>query len=218
MCSEESCFLCRDNIFELHKCIGLPYNSAIVYEDENIFITPDISPICYGHFLIISQQHINSFGNAGDNVFTSIKNGVKFLTHKVYKTDRIMLLEHGAVLPHTAGACIDHAHIHVIPLLSELETEIDDFIHRSCSVLSDKVEADRFALQQFANNNQPYLFYATSRGAWAYPVQRLPNQFLRLAVANYTCSEYNWKLSYKSEKSKSLYLQTLEMAEHADLG
>ena len=212
MYSDESCFLCPDNIFELHQKIGLPYNNAIVFQDKNVFVTPDISPICRGHFLIISKEHINSFGNATDAVFDSIRTAVKFLKAKVYKTDKFIIFEHGAVLSHTAGACIDHAHMHIIPQIPKLSEEIDDFIHKSCFIASEKICTNQYILQEFAKMKQPYLFYAIDRESWAYPVLRLPSQFLRSLVAYSLKVEYNWKLTYNSERSKLLYTQTLEMA------
>ena len=43
----------------MNKKIGLNGTNWTVYEDENVFITPDISPVLKGHFLIVSKEHIN---------------------------------------------------------------------------------------------------------------------------------------------------------------
>jgi diadenosine tetraphosphate (Ap4A) HIT family hydrolase len=219
MYSDKSCPLCPDRILKLHRSIGISYNNPIVFQDENVFVIPDISPICCGHFLIITRDHINSFGSASDKTFVSLKSAVEFIKNSVYRTNTIMLFEHGAVFPHTAGASVDHAHMHIIPLSANLEMIIDRYIYRSCTILSHKIRADQFILQQFAENNQPYLFYATINDAWAYPVEKLPNQFLRRALVDYMHIEtnYNWKLAYNTEESKALYTQTLNMVNDLSL-
>ena len=218
MYCEESCLICRDNIFNLHKKIGLPFDDAIVYEDDNIFVTPDIAPISLGHLLIISNEHINSFGDSDDKVFDSVSKVVSLIARNIYRSGSFFLFEHGAVIEHTAGACIDHAHMHIIPLLSGLQEGIDNYIHETCFVSSDKVQATRSVLQNFARSKQPYIFYSTGRNeSWAYPVNRLPVQFMRSLVAYFVKVEYNWKLTYYTDRSRKLYLETLNLAKNTSL-
>ena len=100
----------------MNKKIGLSGTDWGVYEDENVFITPDVSPVLKGHFLIVSKMHINSFGNGSEEIFLSLQKAKEILVEKVYCQEKILFFEHGAVISHTAGGCIDHAHLHAIPL------------------------------------------------------------------------------------------------------
>ena len=47
---------------------------------------------------------------------------------------------------------------------------------------------------------------------WIRNADWLPTQFFRLLISDYYPGEYNWKLACKSEHSKKLFRETMEMA------
>lgn len=209
MCGD--CFFCIENRFILNEKLGLEGKKSIIYENKNVFVTPDIAPLICGHFLIVSKKHKNSFANTDESVYQSLKEAKEFLKKKLFKEKKLLFFEHGAVVEGTAGACIDHAHMHVIPY--ELNLDLDHYIKKSGFVNSDKIKAEFKTLQNFALQKQPYLYYEmdTDNG-WAYPVGKLPSQFFRAMIAYHLSKEYNWKLTYKTEESKKLFIETLKLA------
>ena len=78
----------------MNKKIGLSGTDWGVYEDENVFITPDVSPVLKGHFLIVSKMHINSFGNGSEEIFLSLQKAKEILVEKVYCQEKILFFEH----------------------------------------------------------------------------------------------------------------------------
>jgi len=202
------CYFC-DGLFQLNKKLGLATDESIIYQDDNLFITPDIAPIVKGHFLIVSKVHWNSFANADENTYVSLEKAKNFLRNSVFKDTKILFFEHGAVRKNTAGACIDHAHIHVIPISSDID--IDGFI--SMFISSEKIKANKHTILQCAKDNQPYIFYETEKNnSWLYPVEMLPHQFFRMMVSfRFSIKHYRWGEQYETNKSKELFENTLKL-------
>lgn len=207
MCCE--CFFCKDKRFELNNELGLGDQEWVLYEDDSVFVTSDIAPVLKGHFLIVSNEHINSFANGNKNIFESLIKAEEYLKTEIYKSENVLFFEHGAVLPHTAGGCIDHAHMHAIPLSDNIN--IDEFLKRYDLLDTPEVPMTYDNLKQFAEKQEPYISYTIKNESIIRSAYKLPSQFFRLLVSTYYPKEYNWKLEYKTEISKKLLLDTLHM-------
>jgi len=202
------CCFC-DGLFKLNKSIGVAAEESIIYEDEHIFVTPDIAPVHDGHFLIVTKGHVSSFGNANDLMFASLEKAKEYMKNHVFMDNSVFFFEHGAVLEKMAGACIDHAHMHVIPLPSGIN--IEEFI--SVFVPSKKFDANRENLVKCAKEKQPYIFYEISGDRpWYYPVQFLPHQFFRMMVCyHFSNNEFKWRAHYDKPESIESFQRTLQM-------
>jgi diadenosine tetraphosphate (Ap4A) HIT family hydrolase len=200
------CYFC-DGLFQLNKRIGLASEDSIIYQDDNVLITPDIAPVAEGHFLIITKTHWNSFANVDDNTYYSLERAKEYLKRTVFKGKRILFFEHGAVKENTAGACIDHAHMHVIPI--SFDIDIDKYIRTFVSV--ERIIANKRNIQQCVKDEQPYVFYEIDGdGQWYYPVDVLPHQFFRMMVSyRFSVNNFRWGEQYKTEESKELFRNTL---------
>lgn len=209
MCCD--CFFCGDGKFLMNKKIGLSGTDWGVYEDENVFITPDVSPVLKGHFLIVSKMHINSFGNGSEEIFLSLQKAKEILVEKVYCQEKILFFEHGAVISHTAGGCIDHAHLHAIPL--DKDIDVDAYIDKHKLLDTPKFKMNYEVVHEFAKEKKPYIAYGYNKDdMWIRNADWLPTQFFRLLISDYYPGEYNWKLACKSEHSKKLFRETMKMA------
>ena len=205
------CFFCGNGRFSVNKKIGLNGANWVVYEDENVFVTPDVSPVLKGHFLIVSKEHINSFGNGNKEVFLSLQKAKEILVEKVYGQEQVLFFEHGAVISHMAGGCIDHAHLHAIPL--EKAIDVDAYIDKYKLLETPKLKMTYETVHRFAEEGRPYIAYGYNKNnMWIRSANRLPTQFFRLLVSDYYPGEYNWKIACKSEHSKELFKETMELA------
>ncbi|MBS6921954.1 MAG: HIT domain-containing protein [Lachnospiraceae bacterium] len=205
------CFFCGNGRFSVNRKIGLDGRDWIIYEDKNVFITPDISPIINGHFLIVSKKHINSFGNGSEDVFLSLQKAKRILKEDVYDKRRILFFEHGAVISHTAGSCIDHAHVHAIPL--EKDIDVDAYLKKHKLLDTPKIKMTYENIHKFAEERKPYISYEyNEEDSWVREANWLPTQFFRILVSSYYATEYNWKITCRTESSKKRFLETLQMA------
>lgn len=205
------CFFCKNERFSLNEMLGLESDSSVIYEDENVFVTPDIAPVVKGHYLIVTQEHINSYGNASDMVYASLEVAKQFLMSNIYHMNDILFWEHGAVISNTAGASIDHAHIHAIPMPKDLD--IDKYLDSLDFINTPKMVLEYKSLREIALRGQPYISYEYGNaGKYFRCVSDMPSQFFRYMISIYQHQEYNWKLQCKNEKSQELFKSTLEMA------
>lgn len=206
-----NCFFCEGEHFTLNHMLGLEAESSVIYEDENVFVLPDIAPVVKGHYLIATQEHINSYGNADENIYASLEAAKKFLITNVFHTDNVLFWEHGAVVSHSAGGCIDHAHLHALPMIQGLD--IDSYLDSLDYINSPRQDLTFESLKQLALSKQPYISYEYGNGGKFFRcVKWLPTQFFRLMISQYQPQEYNWKFRYKEEDSLALFRSTLEMA------
>ena len=205
---EFDCHFC-DGLFKLNEAIGIASYDSIIYEDENVFIMPDLDPVVKGHFLIVTKKHLSSSGSANNSTFASLVKAKEHMKNCVFEGERILFFEHGAVIKKMAGTCIDHAHIHVIPFPSAIN--IDAYI--SVFVPSEKSMADMDSLVKCANENQPYIYYeVTGDTPWYYPVNWLPHQFFRMMVCNhFSVTNFRWRERYGTPESINSFNRTLQI-------
>jgi len=205
------CFFCEDARFRLNLDTGLPGEESVVYEDDNVYITPDIAPLVYGHFLIITKDHLNSFGNVSDEIFESLLKAKDYIKTCLLAETEVLFFEHGAVVEHSAGSCIDHAHMHCIPIIPGVG--VDEYIQKCGFVDSRRINATKHALRECAKKLQPYIYYdSATEGEWLYPVHYLPSQFFRMMISQKLSTYHNWKANFRHNGSKELFFKTLDIA------
>ncbi len=200
-----NCLFCEENRFSINKRLNLPGEETIIWEDKQVYVAPDLFPICVGHMLISSKVHYNSFANAPTMTICSVKRAIDFLKTNIFKEHFITIFEHGAVVKHSAGASIDHAHLHIVPISFDLQAEIE-----SSSLIKNNAEScaldDLFKL---GAQNQPYIFcQSRNRPPVIFRVDELPSQFLRKLIANKLGYEYNWKEFVGSLAFKERFIET----------
>jgi diadenosine tetraphosphate (Ap4A) HIT family hydrolase len=95
-------------------------------ESQSFVFLRDISPIVPGHSLLIPKRHLSNFGQLAQKEreeFVAFKKDcVAFITRRFAAP---MLFEHGSrngEISH--GACVAHAHIHLIPVQAPVCTWI----------------------------------------------------------------------------------------------
>lgn len=193
------------NIFRRNEEQGLPKEESILYEDDFIYVMPDICPLSVGHLLIISKRHAQGYANTDKATLQAVE---CFLT---YYEERIgfrnyTIFEHGAVIPYHAGASIDHAHIHIVPYQIDMSIILDNmFLKRYPCQLNE--------LLPFGLKKQPYLYYRVKNEetGFAYPVGDVKSQVLR-DIANRLLRKkkfYDWKQTYWKIEAYTDFFKTL---------
>lgn len=198
------CPFCKDTRFNNLKLINMPEDESILFENDKIFVQVDISPLCRGHILIVTNEHYLNFYETPkaikDDVI-KIKDCIKKVYKEVYNSD-VLFFEHGSAKSGEAGSSIDHAHLHAIPYNFNLESEIklfDTFFE--CDILTN---------YQF-NNEFSYIYLEQNdRMKRIYKVEKLPSQFMRKVVTsklNY--DNYLWQDMCITSDSKNKFNLTI---------
>ncbi|MGA9643388.1 MAG: hypothetical protein WBQ72_18460 [Terriglobales bacterium] len=149
----------------------------IIDESENFYAKAALGHFVFGYTLIISKEHYLSFGYLPENLFPELeafRDRVLARLHYICR-DPITIMEHGAINRcQRGGACIDHAHLHLMPLAEDLYP-----------ILSRRFSFDELGsiseLQRFKDEQTSYLYYQRE-GVLSHAVrltQDVPSQLLR---------------------------------------
>ena len=176
----KNCPFCINSMLENNRLANLPTNDTILFQNKNIYVQVDISPLTIGHILIISNYHYLNFYEMPKEIkedVIKIKEKLKIIYKNLYNTD-ILFFEHGSAQSGYAGTSIDHAHLHCIPYFNN-KLDIKNTLNK---MLGDNIECDILANYDF-NNQFSYIYIESEKdGKVIYKVNRLPSQFLRKLI------------------------------------
>lgn len=194
MDSLDLCCFC--NILERKKII-LPrlnikdYSSLeehIILESDNFFVKTEVTAIKPYHFLIISKVHIGSFYEICQQItFKKELEEIIIRIGNFYKNNlnlNILLYEHGNTCNvEFKSSCIDHAHIHTIPIELEYINKVKIDIFKNLGAPIDKPMENYFYLRDSYNQE----FY------WEDEVY-ISQYFRKIICKNLSCIERDkWK-------------------------
>lgn len=184
----KDCPFCMNTRFKNNKLVNLPSEECILFENNNIYVQVDISPLCRGHILIITKEHYLNFYETPDGIKKDTKkimNTIIKLYRELYNSDTLFF-EHGSAKSGYAGASIDHAHLHCVPYNSSINNDLD-------KLLGKAIECDIFAHSTFKNEFS-YIYTENSNNKKIYKVEKLPSQFLRkLMSEKINDGKYLWQ-------------------------
>jgi diadenosine tetraphosphate (Ap4A) HIT family hydrolase len=146
-------------------------------ESENFYAKPALGHFVFGYTLIISKEHLPSFAYVPEHLFPELeafRNNVLDKLHNLCQHP-ITIMEHGALNRcQRGGACIDHAHLHLMPVAADLYPALRErFSFGELGSISE--------LPRFKDAQVPYLYYQRE-GLRSYGVglsQDVPSQMLR---------------------------------------
>jgi diadenosine tetraphosphate (Ap4A) HIT family hydrolase len=149
----------------------------IIDESENFYAKAALGHFVFGYTLIISKDHFLSFAHVPEHLFPELeafRDNVLDKLHNICQHP-VTILEHGAINRcQRGGSCIDHAHLHLMPLAPDLYPILSERF--SFGELGSISEVRRFNDAQIS-----YLYYQRE-GFRSHAVelsQDVPSQLLR---------------------------------------
>jgi diadenosine tetraphosphate (Ap4A) HIT family hydrolase len=149
----------------------------IIDESENFYAKAALGHFVFGYTLLISKEHLQSFAHLPEGLFPELKDFRGKVLDKLHNICQhpISIMEHGAISRcQRGGACIDHAHLHLMPLATDLYP-----------ILSTRFSFDELGsiseLRRFKDTQIPYLYFQREgfRGHGVKLLQDVPSQLLR---------------------------------------
>jgi diadenosine tetraphosphate (Ap4A) HIT family hydrolase len=167
-----------------------PHDSSndILWEGTTVAVVLDTAPLVKGHLLIMSRAHRLSFyqvASESPDEFDRVVEDVSRIFAQKYQPPTFF--EHGSSDGTArAGACVDHAHLHVIPgyynLVPRIRLDFPDLIEYS--TLSEALSAQQ---------GKPYLLVAEpGQKVYATEAKICPNQYLRSVVSQAVGAADRW--------------------------
>lgn len=175
------------------------YDDPII-EDKDFVAVPSLGQLVPGYILIIPRRHVSSMAQLSMEELAKLRKFCGQVTVFQKKCWGMPLIfEHGMCSEeHRAGACIDHAHWHLVPTSEELVphdirlTRIDSF--------------EAFAASTGQANSYLYVGNCTGRG-YILDDRNIPGQFFRrrLALAVQRPDEWDYSVFPLYENIRTTY-------------
>jgi diadenosine tetraphosphate (Ap4A) HIT family hydrolase len=149
----------------------------IIDESENFYAKAALGHFVFGYTLIIPKEHFPSFAYVPENLFPELETFRNSVLDKLHDLcpHSITVMEHGALSRgKRGGACIDHAHLHLMPLAADLYSTLGErFSFLELRSISE--------VRRFKEAAVPYLYYQRE-GRRSHGVglsEDIPSQMLR---------------------------------------
>lgn len=202
------CVLCPPLRFRFNQMAGLPGAGAVLDRDADFFLIPDLAPLVTGHVLLVTEAHHVCAGAFPPRLWTAARAWRDVLVpvlHATYGGSGATLLEHGPATSQGGGACIDHAHWHLLPG-GGVRAVVEGEGLRGVPAVEEEAMA-RYA------EGRSYLLVEEDGVGRIYPGERAPGQFLRWAAATALDGRparvWRWQELFGLPGSRARFLRTL---------
>lgn len=168
----------------------------IILSNNHFCVMPTIGQLFQGSLLIFPKEHFCSFAEIPREIRAHLEKMIQFLEEKLTKFGKTVLFEHGTT-PEIGGGCgIYHAHIHLVPLPSNVPS---DYILNSNFYSFQNIEDALL----FSEQSGEYLLYRDIKGDYyvSSPSTRLESQYFRKKIHKFfdLQTPWDWR-KYKFEK------------------
>jgi diadenosine tetraphosphate (Ap4A) HIT family hydrolase len=184
-----TCALCCA-LHDEQKMGGKPKMENIhLHETPRFVIMPCIGPLVPGHVLIVGKEHYLSLASMGREAIAEYEELVRVAAQRPpFSTQGILEAEHGSTAAERAGACVVHAHIHLMPGLQKHSGMFDGGL---------KLIKAGTCLLELASITSPYIFVRGNLRRWCvYEASCLHSQMIRRTLCEVLGrDDINWKQS-----------------------
>lgn len=189
---EEDCDFCREFAQETTwfqaQLTALGLTDRRLIQRGGVVSLVGLGPLSVGYVLILPEIHYRSLGETPEQVLTEVlsqKQEIEDIMKNLW--GKTACFEHGSTRVSHGGACIDHAHLHIVAGDYDLPPHIQpDFAESRIS--------DVRALRRFSEQELPYLYVEDTHGqGYVYNIPRqIPSQYLRRIWARVTGHPDDW--------------------------
>jgi thiamine-monophosphate kinase len=206
---DANCFFCMPWLFPQNRTKRLPVAGSILWGDSDLFCTVDSAPLVDGHLLLITNQHFHSFMSSDVRSYkiSQHKEFASSLLHRVYGVKPVFL-EHGTI-PNleNENSCIEHAHLHALPLSRGIKTLIES----SLGPIHEYYDDDQVRTTMA---DREYILYEDKTGhlfVKSDGLGQLQSQFFRIIVGTFLGrTEVKWASALENKEVRQSYKNTLD--------
>lgn len=182
--------------------------SRIIARSKNLTLMADLSPLCPGHLLLVSNYHYYSFAEVCRDQMDEVNEVVNQVWPLYLSTfGEPVVLEHGSTANIEGSACISHAHWHFIPISANhilAAMGADGLGYADLDSLSD--------LAELADRQVPYFYVANKEYRRVYGIdRRMRQQYLRSvvgAIIGIHDPLWDWALVIRKEHLRASMIAT----------
>jgi len=155
-------------------------------------LLPSLGALSEHHLMLMPLCHYRSISQAWDNLDNAAFTDILSAVQETFGNDDSLIFEHGEpeAGPLRSGACIDHAHLHIIPgwghLIDGVARQVPfETTHSSLQEAMEKASRSGYHLAGRIGRNGAEIYLRPTFGP-------TPSQFLRRVVADAAGSSRLW--------------------------
>ena len=169
-------------------CEAHPENTVLL-ESDAFFVKPALGHFIEGYSLVVTKEHLRTMAELETPECVELETLLNVVSERLTTMygSRICIFEHGAVCPtNRAGACIDHAHMHVVPTNCDVRARLRNFQEHRITSVSE--------LRDFGNAGKSYIYYEHRPGDRRVFTSddRVPSQFMRRVLCDELGMPFEW--------------------------
>jgi diadenosine tetraphosphate (Ap4A) HIT family hydrolase len=119
----EFCFEFADASGRFRTLYGDFASSRIVARSENFVALPTLGQLFPGSLLVLPERHVETCAALPEELRAELIGFAALMTSRTRDFGAPVVFEHGAVERSGGGCGIHHAHLHIVPLPSEVSAE-----------------------------------------------------------------------------------------------
>lgn len=211
---ESDCCLCSEiktGIFPEEYSSVYGIDKRICIESDNFIVIPSVSPIAIGHTMLLPKQHYTSMMACPEKMKAEALTLIDTLYTKLTaRFGQLFLFEHGVGRLDDVACGINHAHLHFVPLVNNISTEVIEKIKFEINVDNygtyDELLSDK-------QNDMAYLMFGSEIDKMFFTSHyTIPSQLVRKVISSaLNLQDWNWRLKF----GKDDFLSTIKVFEAA---
>jgi diadenosine tetraphosphate (Ap4A) HIT family hydrolase len=204
--SSKQCCICEEiKSHELPNDYVSRYriSNRFCYEDDNFVIFPSISPLVSGHILLFPKIHVSNLAALSDSMLSQINVLGKMVQFHENIDRKYFFFEHG--VKNDIGGCgITHAHLHILPLPSEISNQVIIEIQKDFPSIT---HGNLGQIKDEARRSTAYLFYGIDLLDLTLSLaEEIPSQYIRKIIAEkINKSDWDWRNLTEEKKFLETY-------------
>lgn len=169
----------------------LKKHEPLLIESNAGYVVPSIGAMVEGWLLVFPKRHVLALSELMNDEWAEFQTLIGLARASTEsKFGQTVMFEHGSAgVGRTAACGVNHAHMHVVPLMVDLRAAIAE-----CSHEVGTFEWSRVMDRPNAVVEQDYLYVSDDTGEWVARSSWLPGQVVRRAIARFLDLEvWDWK-------------------------
>jgi SAM-dependent methyltransferase/diadenosine tetraphosphate (Ap4A) HIT family hydrolase len=182
------CSFCSSSFLPENTIAKLPRVGSVLWGNDKLWVTLDVAPARQGHCLIVTRDHVLSTVDSPieDAELERCKERISLLMAQAFRTTPTFI-EHGTSRPAISGTCVEHAHIHALPIgpddVEQIRAHFSNYATKSLTEFRKAAAAGEYlSVSQNA------------RESWFYTVDIAPlrSQIFRSILAAEDTTKSTW--------------------------
>lgn len=195
------CRLCKNFLTGVTEYGGEQVDGdPILFESENFFVLPDLSPVASFHLLVVSKEHCHSMATLPHDIIDELDLIIDMLCCKLKEKlgCSLAIFEHGT-LGQSVGTLnsINHFHLHIVQFDGKLSETVEKNALCEKVGIEELSSLSRAAVKEYIfvqdNDGKRYVFLFDKENIRSQLARKLIYDKCLKKQAKQTSATYNWK-------------------------